>query len=82
MIQLVGIQKLDFADKNDRPIRGTKVHYLCDFEYKDCQGQKADSLFIGDNVSLPTLEIGAFYEPKYSFTGGKYPKLIGLELVI
>lgn len=86
MFELVGIQSVDFKDKDGNAVRGTKVYFVCDpdpdVKARGFLGQKADSHFFREGSNLPSsMTCGKFYDFIVSYTGGRYPKVLGMREV-
>ena len=86
MFELVGIQDVNFKDKDGNEIRGTKIFFLCDpdpdVKANGFLGKRADSHFFRYGSNLPSqLTCGKMYEFILSYTGGRYPKVMGMREV-
>ena len=51
-VKVIGIQPVNYVNKNGRQITGTKLH--CAYEKTQVQGLCVDSFYIGNNI--PNIE--------------------------
>lgn len=87
MFELVGIQDVNFTDKEGKSIVGTKLHYLMnpdpETKARGFLGMKADSHFFPAGAELPSaISCGKHYDFIFSYTGGRYPRIVGIREVV
>lgn len=87
MIELVGIQDVNFTDKEGRSIVGTKLYYLMDVDpdtkARGFLGMKADSHFFPVGSQMPSaISCGKHYDFIFAYTGGRYPRIVGIREVV
>ena len=63
--KVVGVQSVDFTDKDGKPVQGAKVHFIRDIvpdESAYIVGQVADTLFI--RADSPLISTVLFYSER------------------
>lgn len=60
MFNVVGIQKVDFTDKDGKPIQGTKFHCMREKDFVD--GYAVESVFVRSDVDTSEVKVGSEIE--------------------
>jgi len=86
--KVVGVQSVDFTDKDGKPVQGAKVHFIRDIvpdESAYIVGQVADTLFIrADSPLISTVKsfkLGAQYDFVYECLGRRKTSLVDIKAV-
>lgn len=66
-MELVGIEKIDYVNKNNVRITGNRLHFV--YEDKKVQGCATEIIFVGSGVDVASLEIGKQYTILYNKFG-------------
>ncbi len=86
--KVVGVQSVDFTDKDGKPVQGAKVHFIRDIvpdESAYIVGQVADTLFIrADSPLISTVKgfkLGAQYDFLYECLGRRKTSLVDIKAI-
>ena len=72
---VVGIEKVDYTNKQGKQVRGTKLH--CTIERKNTEGLAVETVYVSDDV-CPAISLGAVIDVLYNKYGGvKYVSIVG-----
>lgn len=66
-MELVGIEKIDYVNKNNAHITGNRLHFV--YEDKKVQGCATEVIFVGGGIDVSNLEIGKQYSILYNKFG-------------
>lgn len=79
IVKVLGVQSIEYVNKQDKTVKGTKVYYSRDplKSEHDVMGVITDNIYISDaaEVSLPSFKIGFEYDFHYEYDG-KYSHLV------
>ncbi len=60
MFNVVGIQKVDFTDKDGKPVQGTKFHCMREKDF--VEGYAVESVFVRSDVDVSDVALGSTVE--------------------
>ena len=66
-MELVGIEKIDYVNKNNVRISGNRLHFV--YEDKKVQGCATEIIFVGCGIDVANLKIGNKYNILYNKFG-------------
>lgn len=66
-MELVGIEKIDYVNKNNVRINGSRLHFV--FEDKKVEGCATEIVFAGSGIDVSNLKIGNKYNILYNKFG-------------
>ena len=66
-MELVGIEKIEYVNKNGYNITGSRLHFI--YETKKVNGVATEVVFVGSGVDVSSLEIGKQYSVAYNKFG-------------
>ena len=84
-VKIIGVQKVDFVDKNGESVKGVKLHYSCSPTVRQSssfRGDRVDTLFVRYGTSIydiaDSLKVNSTYDFIYDFDG-KYSVLVDIK---
>ena len=84
-VKIIGVQKVDFVDKNGEIVKGVKLHYSCPPTIRQSssfRGDRVDTLFVRYGTSIydiaDPLKVNSTYDFIYDFDG-KYSVLVDIK---
>ena len=84
-VKIIGVQKVDFVDKNGESVKGFKLHYSCSptpRQVSSFRGDRVDTLFFFFCSSFydvaDSLKVNSTYDFIYDFDG-KYSFLVDIK---
>ena len=84
-VKIIGVQKVDFVDKNGEAVKGVKLHYSCPPTIRQSssfRGDRVATLFVRYGISLydiaDSLKVNSTYDFIYDFDG-KYSVLVDIK---
>ena len=84
-VKIIGVQKVDFVDKNGESVKGVKLHFSCSptlRQVSSFRGDRVDTLFVRYGTPIyddsDSLKVNSTYDFIYDFDG-KYSVLVGIK---
>lgn len=79
-MKLIGIQRVDYTNKNGYHITGYKLHTSIPAKTNDCIGEITEAIFVSDQVfaNCDELAVGDSISVAYN----KYGKVTGVSVVL
>lgn len=74
MFRVLGIEEMDYTNKNGQRIQGTKLHL--GYEKENCEGVAVTNEFIGKGLDLSNVKVGDTVKLFYS----KFGKVVELSI--
>ena len=78
-MKLIGIQRVDYTNKNGYHVMGSKLHASVPAKTNDCIGEITEAIFVSDQVfaSCDQLAVGDEISVAYN----KYGKVTGVSVI-
>ena len=78
-MKLIGIQRIDYMNKNGYHVLGYKLHTSIPAKTNDCIGEITEAIFVSDQVfaTCDQLAVGDEISAVYN----KYGKVIGVSVI-
>lgn len=64
---ILGIEKIDYHNKEGKHITGTRLHLF--YEDKNVNGHAVDNVYLSSNIELPVLNVGDQIDVRYNRYG-------------
>lgn len=64
MLEVLGIEKVDYTSKTNQKIQGVRLHL--GYQRENCVGYCVKSEYIGNGVNINNVKIGDFVELLYN----------------
>ena len=84
-VKIIGVQKIDFVDKNGESVKGVKLHYSCSPTIRQSssfRGDRVDTLFVRCGIPIydiaDSVKVNSTYDFIYDFDG-KYSVLVDIK---
>lgn len=75
MYTVIGIEKVDYTNKQGRPVMGVKLH--CTFESSKVEGLSVESVYVSSNVDTSDIIIGSVIDIYYN----RYKQVAQIQLM-